>query len=74
MDFTGTGNTLNCSHPRVLQLVIDSLRYWVEDMHVDGFRFDLASHARAASRYDFDRSAPLLRRDRARTRCCPRSS
>ena len=42
-DFTGCGNTLNLEHPRVLQLVMDSLRYWVEEMHVDGFRFDLAS-------------------------------
>jgi isoamylase len=41
-DATGTGNTLNVDHPRVLQLVMDSLRYWVKDMHVDGFRFDLA--------------------------------
>jgi len=40
---TGTGNTLNLSHPRVLQLVTDSLRYWVSEMHVDGFRFDLAT-------------------------------
>jgi isoamylase len=40
---TGTGNTLNVSHPRVIQLVTDSLRYWVEEMHVDGFRFDLAT-------------------------------
>ncbi|WP_080238748.1 glycogen debranching protein GlgX [Spirosoma rigui] len=43
MDYTGTGNTFNLSHPRALQLVMDSLRYWVTDMHVDGFRFDLAS-------------------------------
>jgi glycogen operon protein len=43
MDFTGCGNTLNMTHPRVLQLIMDSLRYWVLDMHVDGFRFDLAS-------------------------------
>jgi glycogen operon protein len=42
MDYTGTGNTLNVPHPRVLQLVMDSLRYWVTEMHVDGFRFDLA--------------------------------
>ncbi len=41
-DFTGTGNTLNMLHPRTLQLVMDSLRYWVTEMHVDGFRFDLA--------------------------------
>jgi len=43
LDFTGTGNTFNLLHPRTLQLVMDSLRYWVNDMHVDGFRFDLAS-------------------------------
>ncbi len=42
-DFTGCGNTLNMRHPRVLQLIMDSLRYWVIEMHVDGFRFDLAS-------------------------------
>jgi isoamylase len=42
-DFTGTGNTLNMRSPRVLQLIMDSLRYWVTEMHVDGFRFDLAS-------------------------------
>jgi len=43
MDYTGTGNTLNMRHPHVLQLVMDSLRYWVTEMHVDGFRFDLAA-------------------------------
>lgn len=43
MDFTGCGNTPNMQHPRVLQLIMDSLRYWVLEMHVDGFRFDLAS-------------------------------
>jgi len=43
MDYTGCGNTLNMMHPRVLQLIMDSLRYWVQEMHVDGFRFDLAS-------------------------------
>src|SRR5947199_7397153 len=43
LDFTGTGNTFNLLHPRVLQLVMDSLRYWVQEMHVDGFRFDLAT-------------------------------
>ncbi|MEO5863416.1 MAG: alpha-amylase family glycosyl hydrolase, partial [Nitrospiraceae bacterium] len=42
-DYTGCGNTLNATHPRTLQLIMDSLRYWVIDMHVDGFRFDLAS-------------------------------
>ncbi|WBL17778.1 glycogen debranching protein GlgX [Citricoccus sp. NR2] len=43
MDYTGTGNSLDLSHPMVLQLVMDSLRYWVQVMHVDGFRFDLAT-------------------------------
>jgi len=43
MDYTGTGNTLNSSLPSVLRLIMDSLRYWILDMHVDGFRFDLAS-------------------------------
>src|SRR5215217_2038171 len=43
MDFTGTGNTFNIPHPQTLQLVMDSLRYWVLEMHIDGFRFDLAS-------------------------------
>ncbi len=52
-DVTGTGNTLDLDHPRVLQLVMDSLRYWVEHMHVDGFRFDLApALAREAHGYD----------------------
>jgi glycogen operon protein len=41
MDYTGCGNTLNMTHPRTLQLIMDSLRYWALDMHVDGFRFDL---------------------------------
>jgi isoamylase len=43
VDFTGCGNSLNCRHPHALQLIMDSLRYWVQEMHVDGFRFDLAS-------------------------------
>ncbi|MCK9264114.1 MAG: glycogen debranching protein GlgX [Deltaproteobacteria bacterium] len=43
MDYTGTGNSLNMQHPHVLQLIMDSLRYWILEMHVDGFRFDLAS-------------------------------
>lgn len=54
MDYTGCGNTLNSLQPRVLQLVMDSLRYWVEEMHVDGFRFDLAP-ALARDTSDFDR-------------------
>jgi isoamylase len=53
-DFTGTGNTLNMQHPRTLQLVMDSLRYWVEEMHVDGFRFDLAP-VLARELYDVDK-------------------
>jgi len=52
-DFTGTGNSLNLTHPRVLQMVLDSLRYWVEVCHVDGFRFDLATTlARGAGGYE----------------------
>ncbi|HLJ50429.1 MAG TPA: glycogen debranching protein GlgX [Bryobacteraceae bacterium] len=43
MDYTGTGNSLNVRHPQVLKLIMDSLRYWVQEMHVDGFRFDLAA-------------------------------
>jgi glycogen operon protein len=54
MDFTGCGNTLNMRSPQVLQLIMDSLRYWVQEMHVDGFRFDLAS-ALARELYDVDR-------------------
>ncbi len=54
MDYTGTGNTLNMMNPNVLRLLMDSLRYWVEDMHVDGFRFDLAS-ALARELHDVDR-------------------
>ncbi|HEX9234965.1 MAG TPA: glycogen debranching protein GlgX, partial [Actinomycetota bacterium] len=54
MDFTGTGNSLNMLHPRTIQLIIDSLRYWVVDMHVDGFRFDLAP-ALARELYEVNR-------------------
>ena len=54
IDYTGTGNTLNAVHPQVLQLIMDSLRYWVTEMHVDGFRFDLAS-ALAREFHDVDR-------------------
>lgn len=69
-DYTGCGNTLDLSHPHVLQLVMDSLRYWVLEMHADGFRFDLAS-ALARSAHDVDmlgtfittiRQDPILRR------------
>jgi len=54
VDFTGTGNSLNPVHPSVLRLIMDSLRYWVIDCHVDGFRFDLAS-ALAREFHDVDR-------------------
>ena len=56
---TGTGNTLNLSHPRVLQMVTDSLRYWVTEMHVDGFRFDLATIL-AREPYGFDEGGGFL--------------
>ena len=54
MDYTGTGNSLNARNPHVLQLIMDSLRYWVTEMHVDGFRFDLASTL-ARELHDVDR-------------------
>jgi glycogen operon protein len=54
LDFTGTGNSMNMRHPHVLQLIMDSLRYWYVEMHVDGFRFDLAS-ALARELYEVDR-------------------
>jgi isoamylase len=59
LDFTGTGNTLNMRSPRVLQLIMDSLRYWVLEMHVDGFRFDLASTL-ARELYEVDRLGAFL--------------
>jgi len=59
MDYTGTGNTLNMRHPRVLQLIMDSLRYWVTEMHVDGFRFDLAA-ALARELHEVDRLSAFL--------------
>jgi len=58
-DYTGTGNTLNMRHPRVLQLIMDSLRYWVLDMHVDGFRFDLAATL-ARELHEVDRLGAFL--------------
>ena len=69
-DFTGTGNTLNMQSPQVLQLMMDSLRYWVQEMHVDGFRFDLASalarelHAvdRLSSFFDVIQQDPVISR------------
>ena len=58
-DTTGTGNSLNLDHPRVLQMVMDSLRYWVDEMHVDGFRFDLAPTL-ARSRGEYRRESQFL--------------
>src|SRR5712691_4496809 len=54
LDYTGCGNSLNVRHPHALQMIMDSLRYWIHDMHVDGFRFDLAS-ALARELHDVDR-------------------
>ena len=71
MDFTGTGNSLNPVHPSVLRLIMDSLRYFVIDCHVDGFRFDLAVGARARVL----RGRPplgVLRHRSTRTRCSRR--
>jgi glycogen operon protein len=59
VDYTGCGNTLNMTHPRVLQLIMDSLRYWVLEMHVDGFRFDLAS-ALARELHEVDKLSAFL--------------
>jgi len=60
MDYTGTGNTLDPGNSYVLQLIMDSLRYWVKEMHVDGFRFDLASTL-ARELYDIDMLAPFFK-------------
>jgi glycogen operon protein len=59
MDYTGCGNTLNMTNPNTLQLIMDSLRYWVLEMHVDGFRFDLAS-ALAREMHEVDRLGAFL--------------
>ncbi len=59
-DFTGCGNALNLHHPRVLQLVMDSLRYWVTEMHVDGFRFDLATTLAREADGEFDAHSGFL--------------
>ncbi len=59
MDYTGTGNSFNVRHPHSLQLIMDSLRYWVTEMHVDGFRFDLAATL-AREFYDVDRLATFF--------------
>ena len=71
MDFTGCGNTFNMRHPRVLQLIMDSLRYWVVEMHVDGFRFDLASTL-ARELYEVESPGRVLRHHPPGSRCCRR--
>jgi isoamylase len=60
MDYTGTGNTVDASHPATLRLIMDSLRYWVEEMHVDGFRFDLAPAIARTGAGAFDHRSPFL--------------
>ncbi|MEI2777133.1 MAG: glycogen debranching protein GlgX [Tetrasphaera sp.] len=60
VDFSGCGNTLDLSHPEVIRLVLDSLRYWVQDCHVDGFRFDLAVALARGKDHAFDRDHPFL--------------
>ncbi len=70
VDYTGTGNTMNMQHPNVLKLIMDSLRYWITEMHVDGFRFDLAStlareeHAvdRLSAFFDLIHQDPIINR------------
>jgi glycogen debranching enzyme GlgX len=59
-DYTGTGNTFNCNHPIVKQLILDSLTYWVEEMHIDAFRFDLASIFCRSSSGDVLKNPPIL--------------
>jgi isoamylase len=60
LDFTGTGNSLNASNRETARLIVDSLRYWVTEMHVDGFRFDLATTLGRVGRGEFDRNAPFF--------------
>jgi isoamylase len=60
LDFTGTGNSFNAFNPEVARLIVDSLRYWISEMHVDGFRFDLASTVGRVGRGEFDRHAPIF--------------
>ena len=60
LDFTGTGNSLNASNPETARLIVDSLRYWATQMHVDGFRFDLASTLGRAAQAEFSRVAAIF--------------
>ena len=67
-DVSGTGNTINAQSPAALRLIMDALRYWVAEMHVDGFRFDLAPALMRTGR-GVDPRAPLLARRCSRTPC-----
>ncbi|PTL81971.1 glycogen debranching protein GlgX [Vitiosangium sp. GDMCC 1.1324] len=60
LDFTGCGNSLNASNPHTARLIVDSLRYWVEEMHVDGFRFDLATVLGRVGKGEFSPTAPIF--------------
>jgi len=60
LDYTGTGNTINAANPAVLRMIMDSLRHWVEEMHVDGFRFDLAPAVSRNAAGGFDHCGPFL--------------
>ena len=60
LDFTGCGNSINASNPQAARLIVDSLRYWVEEMHVDGFRFDLATVLGRMGKGEFSPSAPIF--------------
>ena len=62
LNFTGTGNSFNSAHRVVLALIMDSLRYWVEEMHVDGFRFDLATTLARNAAHAYDRNGAFLAR------------
>ena len=73
VDYTGCGNTFDPRSPLSLQLITDSLRYWITEMHVDGFRFDLAS-ALARSLHDVDKLSSFFDTSSTRTRCSARSS
>ena len=60
LDFTGCGNSINASNPQTARFIVDSLRYWVEEMHVDGFRFDLATVLGRAGKGGYDPNAPIF--------------
>ncbi|MBN8229769.1 glycogen debranching protein GlgX [Corallococcus macrosporus] len=60
LDFTGCGNSLNASNPQTARFIVDSLRYWVEEMHVDGFRFDLATVLGRGGKGGYDPNAPIF--------------